>query len=86
MAKRIRVTVNWNKSQLWWEGRWFSASRGLLVGVWDDRRTAVQETSGALWLAHQATGTLYEMVVKNKTNGRISETRSYGKDPRRSKG
>ena len=74
--KRLKLTVLWLRDH--WE------LRGIGFSIYSHKADAVAE-GVKLGRAHLVAGGLAQLVIRGK-NGRIQSERTYGKDPRRSKG
>jgi hypothetical protein len=83
-AKRIIFRVQWNRSN----GLWHILRDGELVDLTGTRpvkRDAIQRAAEYCRDMLESEGTPSQLVVHSK-NGRICFERTYGNDPRRSKG
>jgi len=74
--KRLKFTVLWLRDH--WE------LRGIGFTIYPRKADAIAE-GVKLARAHHAAGELAQLVIKGKS-GRIQSERTYGNDPRRSKG
>lgn len=78
MTRRVRWTVLWVRTQ------WVVRRGQSAVASWSTKAAAVQHGC-RLAREHYAAGGLAQVVVRGK-DGRIQQERTYGADPRRSKG
>lgn len=76
MAKRLKLTVLWLRDH--WE------LRGIGFSRYERKADAVAE-GVRMGRAHLASGQLAQLVIRGK-DGRIQQERTYGADPRRSRG
>lgn len=80
-AKRIVFRVRWIKSPKSWEVH----RDGEMVKTLQRKSSAVHDGARLARDTYESEGTPTQLVVHNK-KGRICFERSYGNDPRRSKG
>jgi hypothetical protein len=78
MSHRARWTV------LWVRNAWFVRRGPNTVALWTKKADAVQQAA-RLAREHRTAGGLAQVVIRGK-DGRIQTERTYGADPRRTKG
>lgn len=81
-AKRVRCEVRYSRSEKSWL---FINSNGEVIYDLFTKKSAIKRAALVCRKSHVEFGELIELTIKRK-NGTIQDKRTYGRDPRKTKG